>query len=54
MTRHQRLQRNLRSPLRAPKKAKSRDVRQLRAAIRVAFDKVIAPHFPPGTWDRKR
>lgn len=53
MTRHQRLQRTLRSPMRRRKQLRNRQTRKLRRAINAAFDKVIAPHFPPGAWERR-
>lgn len=52
MSRHQRLQKTLRSPIRRRKQMKNRKTRQLRRAINAAFMKTIAPHFPPGTWER--
>jgi hypothetical protein len=48
MSRHQRLQRTLASPVRRRKQKKNRETRQLRRALNAAFDKAIRPHFPAG------
>jgi hypothetical protein len=52
LSRHLRLQRTLRSPIRRRKQLRNRQTRILRRNINRAFDKIIAPHFPPGTWSR--
>jgi hypothetical protein len=48
MTRHQRLQHTLASPVRCRKQLRNRKTRQLRRDLNRAFDKVIRPQFPDG------